>query len=107
MWFGLGCNDRLLNCCADVDISTIYDGETDPFDTPIMDHKERKITPPDLRKNRQLALSKELLKPKYSAHGFKTAGLKSALWELFGNSAQIQYVGILVTLKCTTFLSTS
>jgi len=90
-----------------VDISTIYDGETDPFDTPIMDHKERKITPPDLRKNRQLALSKELLKPKYSAHGFKTAGLKSALWELFGNSAQIQYVGILVTLKCTTFLSTS
>jgi len=31
-----------------VDISAISDGEADPFDKPIMDHKERKITPPDL-----------------------------------------------------------
>jgi hypothetical protein len=42
-----------------------------------MNHKDRKITPPDLRKDRQLAMSKELLKPKYSVHGFKTADLKS------------------------------
>ena len=53
---GLECNNRLLNCCADVDVSTICDGETDPFDHPVLDHKERSVTPPDFRKDRQLAL---------------------------------------------------
>ena len=65
LWLGLGCNKRLLNSCADVDVSTICDGEADPFDHPILDHKERQVTPPDFRKDRQLALCQELLKPKY------------------------------------------
>ena len=68
---------------ADVDVSTICDGETDPFDHPILDHKERKVTPPDFRKDRQLALCQELLKPKYSVHGFKTADLKRTLNHFF------------------------
>lgn len=91
LWSGVGCNDRLLNCCADVDTATIYDGEADPFDQPVLDHKDRKITPPDLRKERQLALCEELLKPRYSVHGFKTVELKQILDEFFGNSAQIRY----------------
>ena len=91
LWLGLGCNKRLLNCCADVDVSTICDGETDPFDHPILDHKERQVTPPDFRKDRQLALCQELLKPKYSVHGFKTADLKRALNHFFSNPAQIRY----------------
>jgi len=91
LWLGLGCNKRLLNCCADVDVSTICDGETDPFDHPILDHKERQVTPPDFRKDRQLALCQELLKPKYSVHGFKTADLKHALNHFFSNPAQIRY----------------
>jgi hypothetical protein len=83
LWTGLGCNDRLLNCCADVDISSICDGEADLFDQPVLDQKDRRITSPDLRKGRQMALCKELLKPKYSAYGFKTVDLKLALYEFF------------------------
>jgi len=91
LWFGFGCNDRLLNCCADVDVSSIYDGEADPFDQPVLNQKDRKITPPDLRKERQMALCQELLKPKYSVHGFRTIDLKKVLNNFFSNSAQIRY----------------
>lgn len=91
LWYGLGCNDRLLDCCADVDIATIYDGEADPFDQPVLDHKDRKVTPPDLRKERQMALCEELLKPKYAVNGFKTAELQRSLSDLFGNPAQTRY----------------
>jgi len=73
----------LLNCCADVDVSSIYDGEADPFDQPVLDQKDRKITPPDLRKERQMALCQELLKPKYSVHGFRTIDLKKVLNNFF------------------------
>ncbi|MBU1055037.1 MAG: hypothetical protein KKC46_14605 [Proteobacteria bacterium] len=83
LWFGLGCNKRLLSCCADVDVSTICDGETNPFDHTIIDHNDQKVTPPDFRKDRQLTLCQELLKPKYSVHGFKMADLKRALNQFF------------------------
>ena len=63
----------------------------DPFDQPVLDHKNRKVTPPDLRKERQLALCEELLKPKYAVNGFKTAELQRTLSGLFENSAQIRY----------------
>lgn len=91
LWTGLGCNDRLFDCCADVDLSTIYDGEADLFDQPVLDHKDKKVTPPDLRKERQLVLCKELLKPKYTVNGFKTAELQRSMRDLFSNSAQIRY----------------
>ena len=74
-----------------MDTSTIYEGEADPFDQPVLDDKERKVTPPNLRKKRQLALCEELLKPKYAVNGFKTAELQRTLSGLFGNSAQIRY----------------
>ena len=80
-----------------MDTSTIYDGEADPFDQPVLDNKavldnkDRKVTPPDLRKERQLALCEELLKPKYAVNGFKTAELQRILSGLFRNSAQIRF----------------
>ena len=91
LWSGLGCNDRLLNCCADVDVSTISQGEEDLFTRPIPDNKGRNVTPPDLRKPRQLALCKELLKPKYHVHGFRTKELAILLPNHFRNPAQIRY----------------
>jgi len=91
LWTGLGCNDRLLNCCADVDLSSICDGEAALFDQPVMNHKGVKVAAPDLRKNRQISLCRELLKPKYAVHGFRTIDLKKALSEFFSNSAQIRY----------------
>jgi len=56
-----------------------------------LDNKERQVTPPDFRKDRQLVFCQELLKPKYSVHGFKAADLKQTLNQFFGNSAQIRY----------------
>ena len=73
-----------------MDVSSIYDGEADLFDQPVMDHKGVKVAAPDLRKDRQLSLCRELLKPKYVVHGFRTIDLKKALSE-FSNSAQIRY----------------
>ena len=91
LWFGLGCNNRLLNCCADIDVSSISHGEEDLFTQPVADHKGRRVAPPDLRKPRQLALCKELLKPKYQVHGFQTKGMVRLLPDHFQNSAQIRY----------------
>jgi hypothetical protein len=91
LWFCLGCNDRFFNCCADVDPSSIPDGQADLFTKPVLDSKGRSVTAPDLRKDKQVALCKELLKPKYAVHGFKTADLVANLPDQFRNSAQIRH----------------
>ena len=61
-WFGLTCNERLLDCCANVDISSIIDEKADIFNKPVLDERSRKISAPDLRKERQYHLYDELLK---------------------------------------------
>ncbi|MBT6501480.1 MAG: hypothetical protein HOK67_16410 [Deltaproteobacteria bacterium] len=91
LWEGVACNDRFLECCADVDIASISDGEGERFTKPVSDHLGRNITPPDFRKDRQTALAKELLKPKYHAYGFRTVDLLNNLPQYFRNPAQIRY----------------
>ena len=90
-WFGLGSNNRMLDCCADVDVATICQDEPDLFDLPIPDKRGNRVAAPDLRKKRQLALMKELIKPKYRADGFKTSTLQAVLDGHFQNPAQIRY----------------
>jgi hypothetical protein len=84
-------NNRFLDCCADVDVGTISEAEHEKFSLPFQNDKGKMITAPDLRKQRQLALIKELLRPKYRAYGFKTADLLPNLDEYFRNSAQTRY----------------
>ena len=91
LWTGIECNDRMLNCCADVDVASIFESEPDKFSQPVVDDLGRTITAPDFRKNRQKALAQELLKPKYHAHGFRTADLLKNLPGHFQNPAQIRY----------------
>lgn len=91
LWRGLQCNNRFLDCCADVDSASIDDGEADLFSKPVVDHLDRHVAAPDLRKDRQLALFQELLKPRYAAYGFKTAELVQALKDQFQNTAQMRY----------------
>jgi len=91
LWNGVGSNDRLLNCCSDIDLSTLTDGETDIFTKPVLDNRNNKVTAPDLRKDRQVVLFEELLKPKYLINGFKTVDLKNVLKDHFRNSAQVRY----------------
>ena len=90
-WAGLSCNNRFLNCCADVDTAFVADDEPERFTKPVLNDKGHKITPPDLRKDRQTVLLKELLKPKYSTFNFKTRELLPALQGYFRNPAQIRY----------------
>jgi len=91
LWKGVECNNRLLDCCADVDVSSISDQECHFFTKPVIDPAGRRVSAPDFRKDRQAALAKELLKPKYRVHGFKTADLQKNLSGLFRNPAQIRY----------------
>ncbi|MFN2344044.1 MAG: hypothetical protein ABR542_11870, partial [Desulfonatronovibrio sp.] len=91
LWEGVRANDQFLNCCSDVDVSSISEAEHEAFTKPVPDHQGRKITAPDFRKDRQTALAQELLKPKYQVDGFKTAELLTNLSGYFRNSAQIRY----------------
>ena len=87
----MACNDRFLECCADVDIASIPEGERERYTKPVSDHLGRNVTPPDFRKDRQTALAKELLKPKYHAYGFRTVDILNKLPQDFRNPAQIRY----------------
>ena len=91
LWEGVACNDRFLNCCADVEIASISEGEEDSFKQPVPDHLGHNVTAPDFRKDRQTALAAELLKPKYHAYGFRTVDLFKNLPQFFRNPAQIRY----------------
>jgi len=80
----------MLNCCADVDVASIFESEPDKFSQPITDNSGRTITASDFRKTRQKALAEELVKPKYQAYGFRTADLFKNLSDRFRNPAQIR-----------------
>jgi len=91
LWKGVECNNRFLDCCADVDVSSISEQECDIFTKPVTDPAGHRVSAPDFRKDRQTALAKELLKPKYRVDGFKTAHLVKNLSGHFRNPAQIRY----------------
>ncbi len=91
LWKGIECNNRFLDCCANVDVASISDQECDLFTKPVTDPAGRRVSAPDFRKDRQTALAKELLKPKYQVYGFKTADLHKNLSGHFRNPAQIRY----------------
>ncbi len=91
LWSGAGCNDRFLNCCADVQVASLSEDEHEMFNKPFADHKGRNVTAPDFRKERQRALANEMLKPKYQAYGFRTVDLFNNLSANFRNPAQIRY----------------
>ena len=90
-WRGAECNDRFLDCSSDVDVSSLSELEPDTFTKTITDSEGRRFSAPDFRKERQTALAKELLKPKYQVYGFKTADLHKNLPDYFQNLAQIRY----------------
>ena len=91
LWKGVEANDKFLSCCSDVDVSTITEDEHLQFTSPVPDHKGKNIAAPDFRKERQSALARELLKPKYCVHGFKTKDILEALPDSFKNSSQIRH----------------
>ena len=91
LWKGIECNNRFLDCCADVDTASISEQESDIFTKPVTNTAGRTISAPDMRKECQKALAKELLKPKYQVYGFKTSDLYKNLSHQFQNPAQIRY----------------
>ncbi len=91
LWSGVQGNDRFLNICADVDLASICEEEPELVNAPVTDRKGRRVAAPDLRKQRQQALYRELLKPKYHTNSFKTTDLIQNLAGSFRNLAQIRY----------------
>ena len=89
--FGDKCNRRLMECFADVDVKTISNGESKILDNPVINKKGKRIAALDLRKDRQVALFKELLKPHYNVFWFQSRELLKNLPEFFNNLGQIRY----------------
>ena len=81
--YGEKCNQRLLNCFADVDVKTIASGEMEKLNRPVLTKSGQRVAAPDLRKERQVALFTELLNPKYAVHGFRTRTRLQNLSEFF------------------------
>src|SRR3970040_2480542 len=79
LWKGVECNNRFLDCCADVDVSSISEQECDIFTKPVTDPAGHRVSAPDFRQDRQTTLAKELLKPKYQVYGFRNADLAANL----------------------------
>ena len=82
---------RLMECFGDVDGKTISNGEYKMLDFPLINEKGQKVAALDLRKDRQIALFKELLKPHYNVFWFQTRELLKNLPEFFNNLGQIRY----------------
>jgi len=91
-WQGYTVNQRFYSCLANVEVNTISNEEESlKHQRPVENDRGQKIAAVDLRKQRQAALIKELLKPKYVAHGFTTRQLSGLLDSYFSNPAQIRY----------------
>jgi hypothetical protein len=88
---GAGCNRRLMECLSDVDARSLGGDETAAIDQPVVTDKGKRHPALDLRKARQAALAKALLKPQYSAFGFRTRDLLKTLGEVFETPGQIRY----------------
>ena len=65
--------------------------QIEQYTKSVLDSKGRSVTAPDLRKDGQVDLFAELVKPKYTVHDFRTRELLKCLSEHFRNSAQIRY----------------
>jgi len=89
--FGDKSNRRMMESFSDVDIKTISNGETDKLNESYEKANGQKVSAVDLRKKRQIALFKELLKPQYLTFGFQTSILLANLSEFFQNIGQIRY----------------
>ena len=88
---GIGSNDRLMSRYADVDTGSLSDGESEGFNQAVTTAKGDRISAPDMRKSRQLALFRALLNPKYAVYGIRTGDLLQELPEFYSNRAQIRY----------------
>ena len=76
---------------ADVDRGSLSDGELALFNQSFRTPGGTQISAPDLRRERQRALFRELLNTKYAAFGFRTSDMLRALSNSFENRAEIRY----------------
>lgn len=83
-----------------VDLASISEGEIQIFNKSVPNHLGQNVPAPDFRKDRQIALAHELLKPKYQAYGFRTSDLLNKLPEHFQNPAQIRYEMNKLRVRC-------
>jgi len=90
-WYGLECNNRMANSFAMVDIGSIADENIEKYTQTVINASGKKIAAPDLRKDRQKALCKELSQAKYNINGFTNKELKHVLEEKFNSTAKVRH----------------
>lgn len=91
LWAGIETNNRYQDICSEVDVSSIYNEEGEKYRQTVLDGKGRKVSAPDLRKRRQLALIEEIVKAHYSSHDFRLRELLEKISSEYRNSAEIRY----------------
>lgn len=90
-WYGLECNNRFANNCAMVDISSIADENIETYTQTVINASGKKIAAPDLRKDRQKALCKELSQARYNINGFSNKELGKSLAQQFDKTAKVRH----------------
>ena len=90
-WYGLECNNRMANSFARVDIASIADENTERYTQTVITASGKKIAAPDLRKDRQRALCKELSQAKYNINGFTNKEIQQSLQTKFSNTAKVRH----------------
>jgi hypothetical protein len=90
-WYGMECNNNMANSFALIDISSIADENNEKYTQTVINASGKKIAAPDLRKDRQKALCKELSQAKYAINGFKNKELKQALENQFNSTAKVRH----------------
>jgi hypothetical protein len=90
-WYGQECNNRMANSFAMVDIGSIADENIEKYTQTVINASGKKIAAPDLRKDRQKALCKELSQARYNINGFSNKELGQVLKKHFDKTAKVRH----------------
>lgn len=90
-WRGLECNQRYLDYCKQIDFNSVSTQQLDDLKQSVENSNGKKVAAPDLRKERQLILLKELIRPRFVCAPFRLKELKHYLSTYFSKSNQIRY----------------
>jgi len=90
-WRGLECNNLYLDYCKQIDLNSVSSLELDKLKQTVETSNGKKVAVPDLRKERQSELLKQLIRPKFVCAPFQLKELKYYLSTYFAKSNQIRY----------------
>ena len=90
-WKGLECNTLYFDYCKQIDRCSVSNDQLEHFKHSVEKSNGKKVAAPDLRKERQIALLCQLIRPKFVCAPFRLKELRRYISEFFTESNQIRY----------------